>query len=91
MSRTIFYSSEPLTIINGIDQIFGEFYQIYDKRFLNETPEGEGLVLDWSANYGFNINLTELSNSLPITELIMQYIKNTTEEMNDELNNNYYW
>jgi hypothetical protein len=40
----------------------------------NETPEGEGLVLDWSINSGFEINLTGIPNSQGLFGIIEAYV-----------------
>jgi len=75
MSRDVLYENERLTIVHGQDIALGEFYQIYDKELRNETPEGEGLVLDWSKLFGYEINLTGIkTNGLLPTQVILKYI-----------------
>lgn len=81
MSRNIAYKDNRLTIVHDIDHICGEFYQIYDKQI--ETPEGEGLVLDWSELFKYQTNCTGIPNNKNIKELVKKYIKDSTCD-NDE-------
>lgn len=77
MSRSTIYRDNRLTVVCGIDHVLGEFYQIFDKEMVDETPEGEGLVLDWSQQFGFEVNFTGQSKSLPMKEIIANYINET--------------
>ena len=75
MSRNIIYKDNRLTVVQGIDHVLGEFYQIFDNELVNETPEGEGLILDWSKLFGFEVNFTGQPNSIPVPEIIKSYIE----------------
>jgi hypothetical protein len=84
MSRHTLYQDDRLTLIGGVDHILGEFLQLYDKEMQNETPEGEGLVFDWSKDFGTERNFTGISDDAgkkPI-EIINQYI--------NEINGDYF-
>ena len=74
MSRQTIYQDQRLTIVHGIDHILGLFYQIYDNDLIHETPEGEGVVFDWSSNYGFETNMTGIPNKCGVIDIITGYI-----------------
>lgn len=59
MSRISFYRNETKEVVIGEYHILGTFIQVYDKEV--ETPEGEGLVLDFDTTNGLNINYTGMS------------------------------
>jgi hypothetical protein len=82
MSRNIIYSDSRLKLINGTDHAIGMFFQIYDKKMENETPEQEGLVLDWSELFGFEINLTGMPNSENVIGIINKYITDNGDSKN---------
>jgi len=73
MSRNTIYCDNRLTIVEGVDHVLGQFYQIFDRELQHETDEGEGLILDWSSLFGFEVNLTGYPNSLGIESLIGLY------------------
>jgi hypothetical protein len=76
MSRVTIYQDQRLTLVGGQDHMLGDFLQLFDKDMENETPEGEGLVFDWSRFFGTEINLTGISintGKKPI-EIINEYI-----------------
>jgi len=56
MSRYTNFQNDKLTVVSGVDHILGKFIQLYDKDV--ETPDGEGIVLDWSEGFGVSINFT---------------------------------
>jgi hypothetical protein len=85
MSRKTMYSDSRLTVITGDDHALGLFYQIYDRQMIEETPEQEGLVLDWSQLFGFEVNYTGLSKDLSVTEMIKAYICDNGDSK-DEIN-----
>lgn len=76
MSRITFYQDSRLTAVQGVDHMLGKFYQLFDKEMEYETPEGEGLVLDWSQGFGYEINLTGEPDSKDPMDIILAYIKN---------------
>lgn len=80
MSRETKYEDDRISVVGGVDTIFGEFLLIYDKDLANETPEGEGLVYDWSRAWGIRINMTGVPNNTPPMELMDIYIKQTQEK-----------
>lgn len=76
MSRVTIYQDQRLTLVGGHDHMVGDFLQLYDKELQNETPEGEGLVFDWSQGFGTESNYTGISidtGKKPI-EIIKEYI-----------------
>ena len=58
MSRITNYQDNKLTVVSGLDHVLGKFIQMYDRDMEEETPEGEGLVLDWSEGFGTSTNYT---------------------------------
>lgn len=72
MSRNVIYKDERLTVVTGVDHMLGQFYQVYDREV--ETPEGEGIVLDWSEQAGYDTNLTGIPNKPIILDVINEYI-----------------
>ena len=84
MSRKTIYQDDRLTLISGVDHMLGDFLQLYDKNLANETLEGEGLILNWSQQWGIEINLTGESSKLPATKIARIYInehKTTDDEV----------
>jgi hypothetical protein len=75
MSRIVFYQDDRLTAVKGVDHMLGSFLQLFDKELEHETPEGEGLILDWSEGFGLEINLTGEPSVLPPIQIILNYIK----------------
>ena len=74
MSRKTVYHDSRLTVVTGNDHAIGVFYQLFDKEMEKETPEGEGLVLDWSSLFGFETNLTGIPDSEGLIGIIEKYI-----------------
>lgn len=58
MSRNTIYHDQRLVLVTGNDHILGEFIQLYDNDLISETPEGEGLIFDWSQGFGTSTNYT---------------------------------
>jgi hypothetical protein len=87
MSRKTVYKDSRLTVVTGTDHALGLFYQLFDKEMENETPEGEGLVLDWSQFFGFEANYTGIPNSEGLIGIIEKYVtENGDSETNFNLN-----
>ena len=79
MSRITTYKDSRLTAVKGTDHMLGEFLQLFDKEMENETPEGEGLVLDWSERFGMETNLTGTPSSTPPQMIIDIYINDNKQ------------
>jgi len=90
MSRNTHYKDARLTVITGVDHMLGLFYQVYDNTMQNETPEGEGIVLDWSEGFGYETNLTGIPNNKNVLVVINEYIEQNKddEEIEIEINLN---
>jgi hypothetical protein len=80
MSRKTIYHDSRLSVVTGDDHALGKFFQIFDKEMQDETPEGEGLVLDWSELFGFETNLTGISKQIDVELIIAQYIMEHGED-----------
>lgn len=80
--RETLYHDDRYTIIYGRDHAIGEFYQIYDKSMVNRTPEGEGIIFEWSEKFGIETNRTTIDHKSPnnpikfIAKFINDYIIN---------------
>lgn len=74
MSRKTDYQDSRLTLVSGVDHMLGDFIQLFDKDMENETPEGEGLVFDWSQGFGIEVNLTGTPNTTPPKMIVDIYI-----------------
>jgi hypothetical protein len=79
MSRKTIFESKRLLLIGGNDHVFGNFLQLYDRDLQHETPEGEGLIFDWSEGMGIEKNLTGESNKEPPLAIVMNYIKHNNK------------
>jgi hypothetical protein len=78
MSRIILHNGNRFTVVAGIDHVLKSFVQVYDKTKENKTPEGEGLIFDWSVALGLEINKTNIDiNNYKGTvfDLIKKYIQ----------------
>lgn len=80
MSRTTVFKTNRIEVVMGVDHMLGQFIQMYDNNFSSETPEGEGLILDWSEAFGFKTNLTGISN-VQYEEKYEKYIKDWSKDM----------
>jgi len=88
MSRDTVYKDERFALVAGRDHVLGLFVQLFDKKMEDETPEGEGLVLDCSQLFGVERNLTGIPipkevDFRPI-DIAMQYIENCKAEEKEE-------
>jgi hypothetical protein len=91
MSRKTIYEDDTIEVVSGIDHICGYFVQVYDKNL--ETPEGEGLILDWSDHFNTGTNFTGMLNpesSADLEKLIINYIKEYSESINETQLNNLF-
>jgi len=87
MSRITLYQDKRLTLIGGEDHMLGSFLQLYDKEKQDETPEGEGLIYDWSMFFGTETNYTGIpidTGKKPI-EIIREYIKENKGDAHDNI------
>lgn len=78
MSRIVLHNGKRFTIVIGADHVLKSFIQLYDKTKENETPEGEGLIFDWSVAFGVEVNKTNINLELSrgtILYNIKKYIK----------------
>lgn len=75
MSRNTLYKDNKLTLVGGDDHMLGKFLQLFDKEMENETPEGEGLVLDWSELFGLERNYTGYPNTMQPESIAENYIQ----------------
>jgi len=73
MSRVSIYRDSRLHVVGGDDHMLGRFIQLFDKEMESETPEGEGLVFDWSEGWGVERNYTGIPSKDP-EEVIAEYI-----------------
>jgi|JFJP01.1.fsa_nt_gi hypothetical protein len=80
MSRKTIYQDSRLTYVSGVDHMLGPFMQLYDKDLEKETTEGEGLIMDWSLQWGYEINFTGESSELPPAKIARNYIKEHGEK-----------
>ena len=74
MSRNVVYQDKRLELVAGNDHALGKFLQLFDRDMQNETPEGEGLVLDWSEFFGMESNYTGMPGTDPL-QIAMNYIE----------------
>ena len=87
MSRKTIYQDSRITVVEGVDHMLGKFLQIFDKEMEDETPEGEGLVLDWSEGFGFERNLTGYIYDDP-QKVVDAYIDECREDIRHNINLN---
>lgn len=83
MSRYTNYQDERFTVVSGHDHMLGKFIQVYDKDLEDETPEGEGLVLDWSEGFGIQTNYI----GSPITNDESNVMNAVTNYLKENVNN----
>ena len=84
MSRYTNYQDERFTVVSGVDHILGNFIQMYDKTMQEETPEGEGLILDWSQGFGVSTNYTgePIGNSeREVRSAVENYLKENVKNL----------
>lgn len=83
MSRIILHKGNRFTVVIGADHILKSFVQVYDKIKVNKTPEGEGLIFDWSVALGLEVNKAKIQiNKSPKTILndVKDYIQSQDPE-----------
>lgn len=80
MSRNTLYHDARFTLVGGQDHMLGNFIQLFDKQMEAETPEGEGLVLDWSQGFGMEINLTGHPSTEDPMGIALDYIDDVDKE-----------
>ena len=82
MSRYTNFQNERLTVVSGVDHMLGKFIQLYDKDV--ETPDGEGIVLDWSERFGISINFTGSpvkNNEYEVMRSVEDYLMERVENL----------
>jgi hypothetical protein len=75
MSRKTIYHDNRFHLVTGDDHAVGTFLQLFDQDMLNETPEGEGLVLDWDQMFGMETNYTGLTG-INALDIAIKYLEN---------------
>jgi hypothetical protein len=78
MSRKTLHQDERFHLVEGDDHVLGAFIQLFDKEMETETPEGEGLVLDWSKMFGYERNYTGVQG-INALDICIKYIEEQTE------------
>lgn len=93
MSRELLHYGNRFKVVAGMDHVLGLFLQMYDKQMISETPEGEGLVFDWSQEHGCETNFTDVkvvnNNIEGVMETVLIHMKNEAPEEFYGMNNNY--
>ena len=79
MSRKTIYQDQRLVLVTGHDHMLGDFIQLYDNDLISETPEGEGLIFDWSQGFGVEINYTGINLELKPLDICLKYIEENKE------------
>lgn len=74
MSRITVYQDTEVEVVVGTDHVVGRFIQIYDSTLRGVTPEGEGLIYDWSETFGVQTNMTGIPSSTPPEILMNEYL-----------------
>jgi hypothetical protein len=80
MSRKTIYRDERFHLVEGEDHAVGDFIQLFDKEMLDETPEGEGLVVDWSEIFGMETNFTGIPG-IDALEICIKYLKDNNVDI----------
>jgi len=75
MSRETVYQDNRLQVIAGTDHMLGKFLQVFDQDMKDQTPEGEGLVLDWSEGFGTETDFTGLPKDLDPLQKALKYVE----------------
>lgn len=84
MSRSTIFQNERITVVGGTDHAVGKFLQIFDNQMEFDTPEGEGLVYDWSQMFGVETNFTGYPDTCLPEKIIESYINDTNDEINQQ-------
>lgn len=82
MSRITAFKDNRFTIVTGNDHMLGVFIQLYDKEMESETPDGEGIMLDWSQGFKFDRNLTGISNEFANGDALLICQEYISRELN---------
>jgi hypothetical protein len=80
MSRITVHQDKRFHLVKGDDHALGNFLQLFDREMEDQTPEGEGLVIDWSEFFGMEINLTGIVGDDP-WKIAMNYLKDNNVEL----------
>lgn len=77
MSRIVLHKGNRFTVVVGADHVLKAFTQVYDNNLIDQTPEGEGLVFDWSVALGLEVNRIniDMNKPKPVLQLIESYIR----------------
>lgn len=81
MSRKTIYRDARFELVTGVDHMLGNFLQLFDQEMVNETPEGEGLVLDWSVKFKMERNYTGIPGNDAL-RIAIDYLRNYNVELN---------
>lgn len=74
MKKKVIFENGQITVTVRVHPILGQIIQLIDESMIDRTPEGNGVMLDWDERYGVNINHTGISNKLPVSQILAQYI-----------------
>lgn len=74
MSRHVIYENDRILLTEGEDVISGRFVMMFDHDLESETPDGTGLVMDWSEVSGYKINYTGYPNTMTPKTIAHNYI-----------------
>lgn len=74
VSRNTLYKDNRFHLVTGEDHAIGSFVQLFDNEMINETPEGEGLVLDWDQMFGMETNYTGVTG-INALDIAMKYME----------------
>lgn len=85
MSRNTIYEDDKILLVEGKDDISGKFLQMFDRDMENETPEGEGLILDWSEVFGLTINYTGFPGSMSPKTIAHNYINDKQQKAKNNM------
>lgn len=83
MSRNTLHKDERFELVEGVDHMLGAFIQLFDKQMESETPEGEGLILDWSQGFGYERNYTGVLG-INALDTAITYIEQETNTNNND-------
>jgi len=75
MSRKTIEINDQYSFVKGHDHMLGKFYQLYDKASVDETPEGEGLIFEWSEKFGYETNHTEVQTKENVHDFVFELLK----------------
>lgn len=90
MSRKLLYKDNRLVVEGGIDPSVGNFIQIFDNNFIEESDEGEGPVFDYDDMFGTSINYTGYSVTIGTYEIVCNYVKENKDVSSEPVVNLLY-